>query len=623
MLRTRLLVLLSLCLFSHFSFSQANDSLKLSIDQSFIQAQRGEKIKFQIGKTLDYGRIRLIKAPEGATLDPSGNFFWDIPNHYAKNNAIVEVHLYLEERLVDAQSIFIIITQPSSAPQITIKSNAVLQNGVYKINPASDFHLYASAYLPYSADSTGAVLDYYFNENPELKSLDNVVIKSQGHHLNIEWSPDALQIQQKYYRLTLIATDEYHNVTKEVLMFALSSNNHLPYFKFPVLDEYYVAENEALSIDLSADDMDHDSLLYELIIPSKIGNPRLSEKGLFTWKINGDEIRRLRSFFPMKVTVEVTEKGPENPNTISKTFLIRKSIRNEPPKILNLQNEQIREGITLNKKVFIQDGNDQFSELEIDIIGAPENMVWDFENNLLSIQWTPGFEVVGVEMQPKKFDMLLVVRDPHGYVDQKAFTITVEHRENTEVTYETYLDYRDDAVQLIELLSQINNEMEDRENKVQSLKKGLSVTSMFLAVYTASGNVFDDGSTASELVPFVGIMAAITTGINAFGFNDLPKFGSIREQTFILQQKLMYILALLNEYRIDGPNSPNLENKEFRDNLSTYEQWMVQDKLNFKSYYSKYKSLNYIKKKTQQQRKKAKAQGKKPEGLLFLDLTKI
>ncbi|UXP32508.1 hypothetical protein N6H18_00770 [Reichenbachiella agarivorans] len=623
MLKIRLLLFINLCIYSYLSFSQSNDSSKLIIANNFIQAQRGETIEFLVGTVQPRGEIRLANAPKGASLDDNRKFTWAIPEYYSKANAILNFYLFIDEVMVDAQSVFVIIQQPTQEPQIELKSNAVLQNGVYRINPTTDFFLEVNATNGNPKDTTQVTLDYYFNENKDLKKLNNVKIELEKNNLKIQWSPNQDQIKHKYYRMTVVATDHHHVKTEQVLVFALSSNNHLPYFKFPVLDEYYISDGETLSIDMSAQDMDHDSLVYKLIIPSKIGNPKLSEKGLFTYKLNADELHRLRSYFPMEVTVEVSERGPENPNTISKTFLIRKSIRNEPPRILNLQNDKVYEGIALDKKVFIQDGNDLFSDLEVDIIGAPEGMVWDFQNNLLSIDWTPGFDVVGVEMQPKKFDMLLVVRDPHGYVDQKAFTITVEHRENTAVTYETYLEYRDDAVQLIEFLSQINSQMEDRENKVQSLKKGLSVMSMFLAVYTASGNVFDDGSTAKQLVPFVGIMAAVTTGINAFGFNDLPKFGSIREQTFILQQKLMYILAILNEYKIESPNSPNLENKEFRDNLATYEQWMVQDKLNFKSYYSKYKSLNFVKKNTQQARHKAEKNGTEPTGLLFINLNEI
>ena len=67
--------------------------------------------------------------------------------------------------------------------------------------------------------------------------------------------------------------------------------------------------------------------------------------------------------------------------------------------------------------------------------------------------------------------MLLVVRDPHGFVDQRAFTITVEHRQNTAITYAKYLDYRNDAIYILEILSQIHSDIEHREARVSSLKK--------------------------------------------------------------------------------------------------------------------------------------------------------
>ena len=151
----------------------------------------------------------------------------------------------------------------------------------------------------------------------------------------------------------------------------------------------------------------------------------------------------------------------------------------------------------------------------------------------------------------------------------------------------------------------------------------LSVATMLFAAYTAGGSVYKDGTTASSLVPYVGIAAAVAGGINAFGFNDLPKYSLLKEQVFILQQKLIYVQAILTEYKIESPKSPNLENKEFRDRLSTYEQWMVQDKLNFKNYYKGYKGLNYFKQQSKKQAKLAKKLKQQPQGLLFIDLSEI
>jgi hypothetical protein len=205
-------------------------------------------------------------------------------------------------------------------------------------------------------------------------------------------------------------------------------------------------------------------------------------------------------------------------------------------------------------------------------------------------------------------------------VDQKAFTLTVQHRENTAITFEKYLEFRDKASFMIEVLAQMHAEMEQREAKVHNMKKGLSVLTMFFAAYTAGGGVYEPGSFAKEMVQFIGVFAAIAGGINAFGFNDLGKYGTLRQGSFVLQQKMMSILAILNEYSIESKNSPNLENVEFRENLNTFQKWMVQDKLDFKNYYNNFKTLDYVKKMTRRERRDAASLGIKPQGILFIEL---
>lgn len=615
-------LLLLICSYASLR-AQNTDSASLNIVNAFLEAHRGEKVNIQLYKKGTNTSISMKNAPKGAILDDSLNFSWQIPDSYFSPSASANFYLYQDDQLVDVQTLFIRVIHQAAPPTININCEIQLDNGIYIISPNETLQLSASAYSQFGTDSSQVELSYFLDGDPNLTDLENAEIILKKNELKLNWTPSEDQLEKKYFRLTLEAKDQLGQLTEQVLLFVLYRNNTPPYFKYPVLEEYYIAENELLSIDLSARDRESDSLIYKLNIPSKIGNPKLSSSGIFSWKINQDQIKRLRAYFPMEISVDVTEIAREKPHTITKTFILRKSIRNEPPKILNLQNETIKEGLTINKRVFIQDGNDKFSELDIDIIGAPEGMTWQFDQNLLSINWTPNYDIVGVEKQPKKFDMLLVVHDPYGFVDQKAFTITVQHRENTEITFDHYLQYREDLTTLVENLSQMHSELEVREARVTQLKKSLSLATMLFAVYTATGNVFEDGSLAKEMVPYVGIMAAVAGGINAFGFNDLPSFRTIREQSFILQQKLIYILAILDEYNIESKNSHNLENVEFRERLNSYQQSMVQDKLNFKSYYIRFKNLNYNQRAIKTEKRKALQTGTNPQGLLFIDLSQI
>ena len=593
---------------------------KLTVANNFIEATAGESIAVQIQSNTD-GRVIMQNAPVGAILDRDLLFSWNVPVDYESANVTVEFYLYDSTHLVDVKSIFIKVTQEHDPPLFSITANHENKDGIFHLHPGTHFHLEVTGYA--ALDSSAVELNFFFNDDAGQMGIEGATVKHAESQLIFDWIPQLDQIDQKYFSLTINAQDRNDKVSQKVILFILNHQNRPPYFKFPILDDYYIGANEELVINFNTVDPDNDSLVFNLDMPTAVGNPKLNEDGSFYWKLNDDEIRRIRNNFPIEVTVEVSEVEVEKPNKISKTFLIRRSIKNQPPRILNLQNESIFEGLTLQKTIFVQDINDDFDDLSVQIIGAPEGMKWEVKNNTIELLWTPNYDIVGVEMQPKKFDMLLVVQDPHGYVDQKAFTITVNHRENVEITYQTYMDYRQDAVQLIEYLSQMHLELEAREQAIQGYKKMLSVTTMLFAAYTAGGSVYDDGSPASKLVPYVGIAAAIAGGINAFGFNDLPKYGSLKEQVFLLQQKLIYVQAILSEYKIDSENSPNLENKEFRDQLATYEQWMVQDKLNFKNYYKGYKGLNYVKRQTKKQTKMARKLGQQPQGLLFINLQEI
>ncbi|MDW3209628.1 MAG: hypothetical protein R8N23_07170 [Reichenbachiella sp.] len=615
---TKKLALLNLLLFLS-QILAAQDISSLSINEKFIEAKVGDSISVQVIQT-GPGSIIMKNAPEKASLSSEGTFSWVIPESYEDSKITVEFFLIDSAKLIDIESIFIKVLADYDPPKFFIHSNHELTNGFYQLHPGQTIELSVLGYA--SQDSSKVRLDHFFNDNKGEYHIGNGKVEIIHNQLTFKWTPLDIHLDQKYFSLTVNAHDTQGQNSQHVFLFIINRKNESPYFKFPVLDEYLLHANEALEVDLSVVDPDQDSLVYKMDIPTSIGNPKLTN-GKFYWKLNPYQIEQLKKLFPIEVYVEVSEQGNESPISINKTFLIKRSVMNQPPKILNLQNEDVHEGLPFHRTIFIQDANDDFNDLKFDIIGAPEGMTWEAKNNAVELNWTPGYDIIGIELKPKKFDMLMVAEDPDGSIDQRAFTLTVHHRENTEITYQSYLNYRDEAIFLIDHLNEMHADLEQREGSVKNLKRGLSVMTMLFATYTAAGNVFTEGTTAHKAVPYIGIMAAIAGGINAFGFNDLNRYGSLRSQTFLLQQKLIYVLAILRDYHIDGPNSPNLGNAEFRDQLQNYEQWMVQDKLNFKSYYNTYMSLNYIQKRTKKQVRQARAMGRDPEGLLFIDLTEI
>lgn len=597
----------------------AQDTRSLSISQKFVEAKVGDEILVQVKQT-GSGSIVLKNAPEGATLAADGMFSWTVPESSEDSKITVEFFLIDSAKLIDIESVFIKIQADYDPPKFFIHANLEMKNGFYELHPGQTIELSVLGYA--SQDSSKVVLDHFFNDNEGEYHIGNGKVEIIHNQLTFKWTPLDIHLEQKYFSLTVNAHDTQGQNSQQVFLFIVNRKNEAPYFKFPVLDEYLMHANEALEVDLTVIDPDQDSLHFKMDIPTSEGNPKVSN-GKFYWKLNQYQIDKLKKQFPIEVNVEVTEQGVDNPISITKTFLIKRSIKNEPPRILNLQNEDVYEGLPFHRTIFIQDVNDDFSNLKFHIIGAPEGLTWKERNNAVELDWTPSYNIIGIELKPKKFDMLMVAEDPDGSIDQRAFTLTVHHRENTEITYQSYLDYRDEAIFLIDLLSEMHIDLERREGRVKNLKKGLSVMTMLFAGYTAAGNVFTEGTAAQKAVPYIGIMAAVAGGANAFGFNDLGKYGSLRGQIFLLQQKLIYVLAILRDYHIDSPSSPNLENAEFRDQLANYENWMVQDKLNFKSYYNSYMSLNYIQKRTKRQVKKARALGREPEGLLFIDLSEI
>ncbi len=589
---------------------------KLRVEQDYFEASSGEIISFQVENMVESGEIIIRDAPEGSFFNDSLRFEWQIPEDVQADHYVFEFLLMDSNQLIDVRPVIVKIVQRVDPPTLDITSEAGDNKTIYYLSVGMEFELTATVV----SEADIVYFSHYFNENFGNKELEGALIKVEENQMTLAWTPTRQQLDIKYFSMSIIVRDIDGQETKKTLLFIVQKKNQSPYFVYPILDEYYIGGSEKLQIDCSVGDPEGDSIIYKLDIPTKIGNPRLSESGMFSWRLNDDQIMRLRRYFPIEVTVEATEINVENPNSIIRRFKIYKSVKNQPPKILNLQNARIAEGLTFKKTVFIQDGNDDAENLEVEIRGAPEGMEYVFEDNMLHIEWTPGFDVIGVELKPESFDMLLIVRDPFGYSDQRAFTITVDHRENTEDTYEAYLDYRDDAIVMVETLSQIHVMIADREVRIQSIKKSLSVLSMFFAAYTAIGNVYEEGSFAHTMIPYVGGLAVIAGGINAFGYSDLNKYSNIRESSFVLQQKLMYVMAILNEYNIDSPNSPNLENAEFRENLRTFEQWMVKDKLDFKQAYNNFLTLNYVKKQIRKQKKEAIKLGEKPDGIYFLDM---
>lgn len=591
----------------------------LFLSEKFVDAKVGDTISVDVQHS-GAGETIMKNAPEAASFTTDGRFEWIVPEEAEDTKLTVEFFLLDSMKLLDIKSIFIRVQAHLSPPKFFVHSNLETKNNFYELHPGQMIEMSVVGYA--AQDSSKVVLDHFFNDNEGEFHIGNGKVEIIHNQLTFRWSPLDIHLEQKYFSLTVNAIDSQGQSSQIVFLFIINRKNEAPYFKFPVLDEYLIHTNEGLEVDITAIDPDQDSLVFNMEIPTTIGNPSISN-GKFYWKLNPYQIDQLKRQFPIEVRVTVSERSTENPLSIAKSFLIKPSIKNEPPRILNLQNEDVHEGLHFHRTIFVQDANDDFNELKFSILGAPKGLKWEAINNALDLSWTPGYDIIGVEMKPKKFDMLMVAEDPNGSIDQRAFTLTVHHRENTEITYQNYLEFREEASFLIENLSEMHTDLERREGRVKNLKKGLSVATMLFATYSAAGNVLSDESTAKKAVPYIGIMAAVAGGINAFGFNDLNKYGSLKGQIFLLQQKLMYSLAILKEYNIEGPGSPNLENAKFRDQLYGYDQRMVQDKLNFKSYYTSYKDLNYIQRKTKLQLKAYAANGKVPKGLLFIDLTQI
>ncbi len=592
--------------FSIFAFQPDSTILKCpELLEVEVNAVASFKLDLHAADSLLQFEVVWRNLPEGAEVDARTNYFKWIPT--ANDIGLHKIFLMLLDStgtvLERCQTLIKVVNVRENAPIITFNPDSLMQQGVIKL-------LQGKAYeLKFFVDTERFkeeqfVFSYVLNNSPGLRKFANSSFELQKNGMVVNWTPNHRQAEKKDFLLELVVISEQNAVKRQNFYFEIIDRNLPPKQKFELRDSYLVTPNQTLEIDFGVTDPDNDSIAYTVEVPVSIGNPTISAEGRFSWTLTGKEYARISSIFPLIITLRAEEIG-NSEHVLERQTTIYRSGENDPPKITRLSNLSIMEGYALKNRIFIEDKNNELSDMEFFLENGPDWLYLSQEGEALYLMAdTISFNEVRADGIPVIYDVLFTVQDPDEATDSKFFSMTVKEGINTVKVYREFTDYTHQSDLIIKGLQNKIKELDSRLQKSRRLKKSFLYASFALGTFSASGAFFDDNTLASQMVPYAGALLAVTSSINALAFNKEDKMASLKsrleniEKDFVKNKSYLGILTIVDDH------DDQLRNPQLVTKLQQYRQSLIEQRIEIEKLEDSYMELPYVQRKIRKNRRK-------------------
>ncbi|WNB16832.1 hypothetical protein [Marivirga arenosa] len=538
--------------------------------------------------------------------DQEGEFYWKTD---ANDIGLHSVFFYLKDsadQIVSTSKTLIKINAYESVPTIEMEPDSLESRAFIKLLQGEEYNLEFVATTTNSSNEDDVILNYIWNNNTDLNSIDQAETHIIGNRLLLTWTPSQNQASKKYFDLDLIAVDNTNAVNRRKYRFQIVSQELPPRLRNNVNDSYIITADQKLDIDFSVNDPNNDPIVYSVDIPVNLGAPSIDQNGIFSWELSAIEMSNISSYFPLKIKLRA-EEADDSKNFVEKEVTILKSDKNDPPSITKLSNLSIREGYDLKRRIFIKDNNHPISDLTFTLENEPEWLYVQQQNGRVFLMTdTIGFDIVKADGIPVQFDVLFTVTDPDGASDSKFFTVTVNEGVNTEKLYEQLIDYQKSTDALLVGLRKQIKELDSKVQRNQRLKKGLLFTTFFLGTFSATGSFFEDHTIANKSIPYAGALLAVTSSVNALAFNQEGKIINLRGRLEDVEKSIVRNKSYLNTYSIEDENDDELRNSELVNRVQSYRQALIEQRIELRRLEDEYRDLNYVQRKVRKFNKKGK-----------------
>lgn len=591
---------LSIFLTAFFQLSYAQDMIEAPL---IIEKELGDPVIFRVDWDNTYD-FHFDAELSGLVFDDQeSEFFLDSKGTKA---GVYAVQMWLTDstskKLYQTQTI-IRLYSVDNPPSIQLVQDTLIEDGFIELQQGTTYNLEFEASSASSAEEE-LLISYMLNERTAVNAFTGAEFNLIGNRLIVRWTPNQEQASRKYHDLEIIVIDAQDLVTRKTFHFKVEDIDLPPSFKYAIQPQYSVAPDRNLTIDFSVVDPDGDEFTYEARLSENVGMSQMNKNGQFSWTLNSKEVYLLRNDFPVELEVFVID--PVSLDTaLSKQVRIFESRNNAAPEITRLTNISVKEGYPIKRRIFYSDNNHSFDQLKFSLDNAPDWLYLERKGEVLYLKSdTLAFDLVKADGIAVQYDVLLSVVDPQNASDQQFFTITVNEGINSDDVYEKYVDYMQSTDRILTGIRNKVNELEDRTERNEKLKKGFLYTSIVLGGYSGVASFFGEKTVARQAVPYTSAVLAVTSSVNALAFNQGDDITNIRVGLESLEKDLIRNRSFLQLFDIRSDHDEQLRNPEFSEKLKSYRQQLITEKIELRKLEQNYLQLNYVSKKIKRAERK-------------------
>ena len=453
---------------------------------------------------------------------------------------------------------------------IKIISFKVNSNQIYELSEENNIKINErdtlSLVLQINDKSENIIFNYYFNENPNFRIIENgkILFDKTSRRIYFDFIPNNDQAINKFLTWNVFVNSELNNLLRYDLLIEINNLEYPPRIVNKQIDKII---REKYNFNYSPIISDGGkNLIFDLQTNAPIDyfNPI---SGQIDWKIDPNNIKELEKIFEFKLKV-YKQNQPELYDI--DTFKIIYSENNFPPVFGKMSKWIVEEGKSYEYKLPVDDPNVNDS-IVIENIGAQLPRGMKLDNTKKKLLFDVDYDHVEKINSTQNYDLQIKATDLSGLSSQVSVSVVVMSTLNPEKVQEKVSELISELEVQQNGLDEINSNLKWIEATSKNNRK---LRTLGAAGITFLGSVMGILSTNAEITrkagAAIGASGAVLSVINEVLSRDDNEIKSLLRETIKLQSNVKVKYDRLSFYK-NSQNPSDFQNQEIDLLIKTIE----------------------------------------------------
>ena len=453
---------------------------------------------------------------------------------------------------------------------IKIISFKVNSNQIYELNEENNIKINErdtlSLVLQINDKSENIIFNYYFNENPNFRIIENgkILFDKTSRRIYFDFIPNNDQAINKFLTWNVFVNSEFNNLFRYDLLIEINNLEYPPRIVNKQIDKI-IREKYNFNYSPIISDGGR-NLIFDLQTNAPIDyfNPI---SGQIDWKIDPNNIKELEKIFEFKLKV-YKQNQPELYDI--DTFKIIYSENNFPPVFGKMSKWIVEEGKSYEYKLPVDDPNVNDS-IVIENIGAQLPRGMKLDNTKKKLLFDVDYDHVEKINSTQNYDLQIKATDLSGLSSQVSISVVVMSTLNPEKVQEKVSELISELEVQQNGLDEINSNLKWIEATSKNNRK---LRTLGAAGITFLGSVMGILSTNAEITrkagAAIGASGAVLSVINEVLSRDDNEIKSLLRETIKLQSNVKVKYDRLSFYK-NSQNPSDFQNQEIDLLIKTIE----------------------------------------------------